>query len=167
MQASDKQDLARRLCADTLLGEAAERCIERADERSESPIETLFVAAFMLVMQLESAGRDWDGATVFSFGVAPSGKYFSGVQQYCWQNYRVDFALFASCNPAVFVECDGFEFHERTADQAERDRARDRAVQTAGIVALRFTGREIWRDPVACATAAWEALWAEVRRWGT
>src|SRR6185436_10967029 len=46
---------------------------------------------------------------------------------------------------------DGFKHHDRTAEQAERDGARDRALVAAGWVALRFTVREVLRDADACA----------------
>lgn len=60
----------------------------------------------------------------------------------------------------LIVECDGHEYHERTKEQAARDRSRDREMQLEGYTVLRFTGSEIWRDPWACATqitdwAAW------------
>lgn len=69
--------------------------------------------------------------------------------QFRWNDYRIDFCLRAWARPdrMVFVECDGHDFHERTKEQAERDRSKDRAIQAAGIGILRFTGREIWRDP--------------------
>lgn len=53
---------------------------------------------------------------------------------------------------AILVECDGHEFHEKTKEQAARDKSRDRDLQAAGFPVYRFTGSEIWRDPVACAT---------------
>ncbi len=68
------------------------------------------------------------------------------IPQYQWNNFRIDFCLNAYGQKSVFIECDGHDFHERTKEQAERDRSRDRAVQFAGIPILRFTGREIWRD---------------------
>lgn len=43
------------------------------------------------------------------------------------------------------------EFHEKTREQARRDRARERALQATGIVVIRFTGSEIWRNPSKCA----------------
>ncbi len=49
------------------------------------------------------------------------------------------------------VECDGHEFHERTKEQAKKDRSRDRAFQAAGIPVFRFTGSEIYADPQECA----------------
>ncbi|ACL58471.1 endonuclease domain-containing protein [Methylobacterium nodulans] len=54
----------------------------------------------------------------------------------------------------VVVECDGHEFHERTKEQAARDRSRDRALQARGCVVMRFTGSEVYRDPVRCACEA-------------
>lgn len=51
----------------------------------------------------------------------------------------------------LIVECDGHDFHERTKEQAARDRSRDRIAQYQGIPILRFTGSEIWNDPMRCA----------------
>lgn len=51
----------------------------------------------------------------------------------------------------LIVECDGHDFHERTKEQAARDRDRDRQAQLAGIEIFRFTGSELWRDPLGCA----------------
>jgi len=51
----------------------------------------------------------------------------------------------------LIVECDGHDFHERTKEQAAKDRSRDREFQGKGYTVFRFTGSEIWRDPCACA----------------
>ena len=57
------------------------------------------------------------------------------------------------------VECDGHDFHERTKEQAARDRSRDRELQDAGVTIYRFTGSEIHNDPIGCA---WRAIqWCE------
>lgn len=65
--------------------------------------------------------------------------------------YRIDFAFFDHTRRRRYaVELDGHDFHERTKEQAERDRSRDRALTAAGWVCLRFTGREVYRDPGAC-----------------
>lgn len=45
----------------------------------------------------------------------------------------------------IAVECDGHDFHERTKEQAEHDKKRDRAMQKAGYYVFRFTGSEIFR----------------------
>ena len=68
--------------------------------------------------------------------------------------YRVDFLLRwkrSYGEVKCVVECDGHEFHERTKEQAERDKKRDRELQGAGYMVLRFTGSQIYRDPLGCA----------------
>jgi hypothetical protein len=81
---------------------------------------------------------------------------------------RVDFLVHAYCHYERFaplgwrrlvVECDGHDFHERTKEQAARDRSRDREGQLAGFTVFRFTGSELWRDAWGCAGKVID--WAE------
>lgn len=51
----------------------------------------------------------------------------------------------------IAIECDGHNFHERTKEQATRDKRRDRELTTEGWRVLRFTGSEIWNDPKSCS----------------
>lgn len=73
--------------------------------------------------------------------------------------YRADFFVDFS-HPVhrgrVFgaIECDGHDFHERTKEQAAHDKARDRYFQSLGLIVLRYTGSEIWRDAIKCASDA-------------
>lgn len=61
----------------------------------------------------------------------------------------------------LIVECDGHDFHERTKEQATRDRERDRSAQMAGTEIFRFTGSELWRNPLGCAEQV--IAWANKR----
>lgn len=51
------------------------------------------------------------------------------------------------------VELDGHDFHERTKEQASRDKKRDRDLAAIGLPVIRFTGSDIYKDPVK------HALW--------
>jgi very-short-patch-repair endonuclease len=73
------------------------------------------------------------------------------VPQYEELAYRLDFAIFYP-KGKVAVEVDGHEWHERTKEQAARDKQRDRELQTAGWFVLRFTGSEVFKDADACVT---------------
>lgn len=78
--------------------------------------------------------------------------------------YRVDFLFasnpFANFHPLLIaVECDGHEFHEKTKEQARRDKARDRELLTIGVTVVRFTGSEIWADAGKCAEQVLDLLW--------
>ena len=73
-------------------------------------------------------------------------------------DYRIDFLILHLDGPdglgGVVVECDGHDYHERTKEQAARDKARDRDLQEQGYKVFRFTGSEIWRDAIGCADQA-------------
>lgn len=123
----------------------------------ESPIEELMLAALfadhrvqqfdMIFMgRFEPADRHTRGETIYVYQQAKIGPY------------RADFLIHdCSCPIEVaaprwmIVECDGHDFHERTKEQARRDKQRDRYFQSHGYKVLRFTGSEIFADPEAVA----------------
>lgn len=76
--------------------------------------------------------------------------------------YIADFGIVAKAKGGVLVrgaiECDGHAFHERTKEQAERDRTRDRYFQSCGTFVLRYTGSEIHTAPFHCACDALSIL---------
>lgn len=83
-----------------------------------------------------------------------------------------DFGLIEATVPegvdpaAVAVELDGHEFHERTKDQAGRDKRRDRALVSKGWTVIRFTGAEVVRSP-AQVLGDWQiAFQAECKKRG-
>jgi hypothetical protein len=61
----------------------------------------------------------------------------------------------------VLVECDGHDYHERTKEQASHDKAKDRALQSAGFTIFRYTGADVWRD---CMLAAEEVFNMAMRK---
>lgn len=58
----------------------------------------------------------------------------------------------------LVIECDGHDFHERTKQQAAHDRSRDRWMIENGYTVFRFTGSELYRDPIKCAAQAFDML---------
>ena len=46
------------------------------------------------------------------------------------------------------VYTDGHSYHERTEDQAKRDRNIDRKLQELGFQVLRYTGKEVNENPL-------------------
>ncbi len=130
---------------DDVFGRAA--TLLEAVERCESPIEQMMcVALFGALVTDRACIGDIDCV------VMPQQEIRCGDQ-----TYRVDFeiAVFLPVEfletMTVVVECDGHDFHEKTKEQAARDKARDRAIQACGVPVLRFTGSEIWHAPWRCA----------------
>lgn len=71
--------------------------------------------------------------------------------------YRADFAISfgtiygpKGSTGKIWVEIDGHDFHERTKEQAAKDRQKDRAISATGWHMMRFTASETHRDPLAC-----------------
>ena len=127
----------------------------------ESPIERLFLAGAMAL------AHHVDTYEVLGLGLAqgvPEATDFGarGVllgRQVRVTDYATDFLLSVlradgASVARLVVECDGHDFHERTKEQAARDRSRDRTLQARGITVMRFTGSELYRDPMKCVCEA-------------
>ena len=136
--------------SDVYVCDKANMLNDRVFPACESEIEVLFVAA------IETFGREFfenivyrvrSGAGSFLF-VGDCGDYFSRLTvepQKTVGQYRADFFLtFSEYGPGddgrgayyvrnLVVECDGHNFHERTPEQARRDRKRDRYFQRMGL----------------------------------
>lgn len=130
---------------------------QRLSPRCQSPIEKLFLAAFLGT----SRAGDWTySETEFNEAKAQHavGAIFGEMYlQAKIKGYRADFLIYSSwAERYVVIECDGHNYHERTPEQAAHDRKRDRAMAENGIRVLRFTGTEIYRDAPACARQAQE-----------
>jgi very-short-patch-repair endonuclease len=75
------------------------------------------------------------------------------MQQPTWNRYRFDFAI-TNHGQSLIVEADGKDYHAGTAEQIAHDKARDRELLTMGIPTIRFTGSDIFKDPIGCAKQA-------------
>src|SRR5262249_9719638 len=115
----------------------------------ESPIELAMAFALAIV------AREGDRGVVFCFGDTHLGDTAGDLQltiqpQAQLGPYRVDFLLTAQLTEStpelqvfrkqVVVEVDGFDFHDRTVEQAIRDRRRDREIQAMGFSIFRYAG---------------------------
>lgn len=118
-------------------------------EEIGSEIEAIF-HAFAL---FSSDGFQDINYDMFSGAFEPPewGTYYN--RQVRIDRYTVDFLFTMNCKGAkryLVVECDGHAFHERTREQAAHDKRRDRNLMRAGFQVMRFTGAELFRDPVKC-----------------
>lgn len=138
-----------------------------ASQVCESPIENLMASAFFLS---KMANDFCLGAEIELVGWHPPRLDLQGLIDHTCRfdciyvapqvevrkirfSYRVDFlamAIFGGNSRKLAIECDGHAFHEKTKEQAQRDKERDRALLSYGIPVMRFTGAEIWKDPMKC-----------------
>lgn len=151
----------------------------RLQHGCESPIERKLAARMIHQMALDAqrpplvvrSHERWRTKTGFT--IAPQWKVGS---------YRADFAVALSTSEShpggcytlkelphsfyacLIVECDGHDFHERTKEQAARDKRRDRFLLEQGWPVIRFTGSEIHVDPGACTAQIITSLRAIIAR---
>lgn len=138
------------------------------DAKGQSPIEKLFFAALMSSAYL--SGSEYTHIYVAStedeevaFLAGDRGLQSPTIvirPQAQLDGWRVDFLIHSydfarKGGPqkwrGLIVECDGHDFHERTKEQAAKDRSRDRQAQLSDLAILRFTGSEIHKDAWGCA----------------
>lgn len=127
--------------------------IQEATSGCESPIEELLAIGLMYVQNCSWNGIDIDLNFQTQYEVEANGK-----------KYRADFLVTGETLTftedgypdnevisEIIVECDGFAYHS-SKEQIERDNRRDRNLKSAGYTVLHFSGSEINRNPIRCAT---------------
>lgn len=148
-------------------------------EKTQSPIEMYmllalfvyshYIAYDVFLLQPETSDREFHETInegLLTIVIQPQVKI---------GNYRVDFLVTCSGgryweyqNPVklettkLIVECDGHDFHERTKEQARKDKERDRELQKLGFRVFRFAGSEIYADPMKCASNVLRFLESDV-----
>lgn len=149
----------RRLAAQEM--ETVGKGVARDLSLCESPIEQMMLFALWDVQRFCSRIMRRDGI-VGSTVVTQQAVVGTGDEQ-----YRVDFLLevrLPGKTAALVIECDGHAFHEKTKDQAARDKSRDRALTALGYTVLHFTGSEIWKDGQAQLEGDAPQAFFEIRR---
>lgn len=131
----------------------------------ESPIERAFLAAFEMHCLLHKAtphiGMPSDEIIARSRETKCLEMFI--VPQWKVGSYRADFLLGMAGagthrQTSIIVECDGHQWHEKTREQARRDKERERALNLEVAKVIRFTGSEIHNRPLACFEEALSAL---------
>lgn len=122
----------------------------------ESPIEKLYLLADSII--------SWEIGEYF-MDCIPQHEICCGSKK-----YRVDFFYDNACaiehgdyarlglfeNPLnLIVECDGHDFHHKTKGQVKCDNERQLALQMAGYEVVRFSGTQIYENPLKCADSVY------------
>lgn len=126
--------------------------------RCESPIEQLLAIHLM-----DSEYHLYKELSVFdgfrSVWINPQSEVLANERK-----YRLDFlveVIFEKKEFKFAIECDGHNFHEKTKEQAARDKARERNLTMNGYRVVRFTGSEIWADPISCISDLYKIIYHE------
>lgn len=116
------------------IGECVAKC--------ESPIEALLLVALFADTDRFSTPHAADAPWL----AVPQSTIRVGDSE-----YRLDIEVVGE-GLRVAIETDGHDFHERTPEQVIRDNERERALESEGWRVVRFSGREVRRDPIGCVS---------------
>ena len=131
--------------------EAALRSLVPLLTKAESPAEEALLFGFLGPAKAWSVSLAAPDAPVL---VDARGRALTLDAQVPIADHRIDFILAGGGDSRLAIEVDGFEHHERTQEQAERDRARDRALLAEGVETIRFMAKAVFADPGKCAAEA-------------
>jgi very-short-patch-repair endonuclease len=134
-----------------------------------SPLEQRFLITFLSFNGQADVAYAPDGENGFRFGCDMLADSFFWIEpqrkiSVDGHNYRADFLItYKTRKPLttrlrIVIEIDGHDFHEKTKEQALRDKSRDRLMAREGYVVMRFTGSEIFNDPQNAAAEVWHFL---------
>lgn len=128
----------------------------------ESPIEQLLFGSLLGEAMFEGFDVIIQGRSDGLFLGHNNPEILKICPQYQIGSYRVDFYLeyrdlSIKTTIKLIIECDGHDFHEKTKEQAQRDKKRDRKLQGIAPV-FRFTGSEIYKSSDDCARQIIEFL---------
>lgn len=125
-------------------------------EEIKSPIEQIFKTAFDLYVDLLNKEN------IFLFMqkeiILEKKKYI--VDFYFEQDKYVNPF---NTNKKIIIECDGYEFHQKTKEQVKHDNEREYELKMAGYEIIRFSGSQIYNEPFKCAEDAYNYIMKSIK----
>lgn len=121
------------------------------DETIKSPIEQIFITAFDLYC------KEKENKEIYLFAqkevICNKKKYYLDFEFEAddYLSYLTFGNKIKNYNFKLAIECDGYEFHQKTKEQVQKDNEREYDLKMAGYEVLRFSGTQIFKDPLKCA----------------
>jgi hypothetical protein len=140
----------------------------------ESPVEQIFY------LELQRQAVERNKYSIFKFYIEPQFK----ITTEKGNRYRVDFLIYYTpdiawvagyddetyySHPknnkkyALIVEIDSYLWHGTSPEQFEKEKKRERDLINEGWEIIRFSGREIMREPEKCAEEVFKYFWRTKR----
>lgn len=122
----------------------------------KSPIEQVFITAFDLYVMLENK------EPVFLFSQMP---IEIGTKKYIADFYFEEDVYVNKFNTdkKIIIECDGHQFHQKTKEQVKHDNEREYDLKMAGYEILRFSGSQIYNEPLKCAEDTYNYIMKSIK----
>lgn len=133
------------------------------DESIKSPIEKIFLTAFEIYCNCE------DKEQLYLFPQkeieCENHKYIIDFE-FDSDDYLTKLLLkdeIVNKNFKLAIECDGYEFHQKTKEQVQHDNEREYELKMAGYEVLRFSGTQIYNNPLKCAEDTYNYIMKRIK----
>lgn len=120
-------------------------------ERELSPIEILFAMEYV-AHQMRVPDNEYTSA----INLKPNQKIVCSNGRTYYADFIFESQKYKTDHLMLLIELDGHEFHEKTKEQVEKDKARERALIKDGYTLLRYAGTEIKRSSITCVAEAFQ-----------
>ena len=133
------------------------------DENIKSPIEQIFITAFELYCRLENK------KSIFLFPqkeISCNGKKYYIDFEFEADDYLTYLTFGEEIKNNKFklaIECDGYEFHQKSKEQVQRDNEREYDLKISGYDILRFSGTQIYNAPLKCAKDIYDYIIQKIK----
>ena len=133
------------------------------DETIQSPIEQIFITAFDLYCEYF---RDTKIYLFSQYEVKCKKKKYIIDFEFHSDDYLEHLLLgdnIKNDNFKLAIECDGYEFHQKTKEQVQHDNEREFDLKMEGYEVLRFSGTQIYNNPLKCAEDTYNYIIKKIR----
>lgn len=114
----------------------------------ESPIEKIFLTAFLICDK-------------YNIYIDPQTKIKCGDNTY-YADFTITYDHYVNHmfheNFKLVIECDGYEFHQKSKKQVEYGNKREYDLKMEGYEILRFSGSEIYNQPIQCVKKVFDYI---------
>ncbi|VED60436.1 DUF559 domain-containing protein [Staphylococcus simulans] len=136
-------------------------------DKCQSPIEQLYI---LYLNYYVNSGTDFKINILPQFVInTRGGKYKVDFHVRVSQSFVItndSGTKYFERSTSLCIECDGHDFHEKTKQQVQKDKQRERDIISNGYTIIRFTGSEIFNSPIKCARETTRILEEMIERKG-
>ena len=128
-----------------------------------TPIEKIFITAFEMYTNFENKKQ------IYLFPqeeVQIDNKKYYADFMFKADDYLTKLILgkeIRNYNYKLIIECDGYEFHQKTKQQVQKDNEREYDLKMAGYEILRFSGSQIYNEPLKCAKDTYNYIMKKIK----
>lgn len=136
------------------------------DESIKSPIEQIFITAFEMYCYIE--GKEEIVLFPQKELIYKDKKYYIDFvfEADDYLSYLVLQEKIKNKKFKLAIECDGYEFHQKTKEQVQRDNEREYNLKMSGYEVLRFSGTQIYNNPLKCAEDTYNYIMKKIKEEG-